>query len=200
VEDTSSYPEKALLALLAQGDRNAFREVFDSYRNKIYYFARKFIKSETEAEDILQEIFLKVWINRQKLSEIDNFKAYIYTLTRNHIYNVLRKQANREIFLYKLSCGMDGSGEPSKALDDIALHELQTALQRVTDTLTPQQKHIFELSRMEGLKQEEIAAQLGISINTVKKHMGDALRTIRSRMQAYDKLAQFAILLVLIRL
>lgn len=143
------------------------------------------MKSESKAEDVLQEVFLKVWMNRENLPEVGNFKAFIYTLTRNHIYNIFRKQANEEVFLQKLSSTAGTQLHSSKALDNIALHELQGALQKAVLRLTPQQKQVFELSRMQGFKHDEIVERLGISRNTVKKHIADALRTIRSQLKNY---------------
>src|SRR3546814_252483 len=87
---------------------------------------------------------------------------------------------------------------PAKTFDNIALHELQYALQKATAALTPQQKQVFEMSRIEGLKHKEIALKLGVSQNTVKKHIADALRTIRFEMQSYNRFVHLAILLFLV--
>src|SRR3546814_1250664 len=102
--------------------------------------------------------------------------------------------ANEELFLQTLPSGMNETAAPAKTFDNIALHELQYALQKATAALTPQQKQVFEMSRIEGLKHKEIALKLGVSQNTVKKHIADALRTIRFEMQSYNRFVHLAIL------
>ena len=138
---------------------------------------------------------MKIWVGREKLPEISCFSAYLNTITRNHIYNALRKLANEELLLEKLLSPSSAAYRPDTAIENMSLRELQEALQKVMDTLTPQQKKVFELSRMEGLKHEEIALRLNISRETVKKHVSEALRIIRGQLQCYIQLPQFSLLL-----
>ena len=193
------YDEKSLLASVAQGDEDAFEVLFDRYRNKIVFFAWKFLQSESRAEDVLQEIFLKVWTSREQLPAIRNFKAWLNTITRNYIYNALRKLAVEESVKNEMSA-RDLSDDQDLFLNGLTFDELQHALQRVVSSLTPQQKRVFELSRLEGLKHEQIAEKLEISRETVKKHMTDALRTIRLQMKTHEQLIGLGILLLTIRL
>jgi RNA polymerase sigma factor (sigma-70 family) len=97
------YNEKALLLQVAQGDETAFGILFHRYRHKIFYFAWRFLQSESKAEDVLQEIFLKVWTGKELLPDIKNFKAWLTTITRNHIYNALRRLTVEEAFMQELS-------------------------------------------------------------------------------------------------
>ena len=194
-----AYDEKALLVRVAQGDEEAFEALFHQYRHKILYFAWRFLQSDSKAEDVLQEIFLKVWTSREQLAGVKNFKAWLTTITRNYIYNALRRLAVEEDFLAELSV----KTRPQQAdtvISDLSFNELQRALQKAVSHLTPQQKRIFELSRMEGLKHEQIAEKLHISRGTVKKHMTDALRCIRLQMQSPEKLVHFTILLLIVQL
>lgn len=138
---------------------------------------------------------MKIWVGREKLPEINCFSAYLNTITRNHIYNALRKVANEELLLEKLLSPQSAANRPDAPLENMSLRELQDALQKVMATLTPQQKKVFELSRMEGLKHEEIALRLNISRETVKKHVSEALRIIRAQLQRYMHLPQFGLLL-----
>jgi RNA polymerase sigma-70 factor (ECF subfamily) len=193
------YEEKILLGEIAQGNETAFHILFDRYRDKVFYFAWKLLQSQTRAEDVLQEVFMEIWINREKLSQVRHFKAYLHTLTRNHIYNALRKQANEACFLQEIYSRDTAFLSPSTAIDNLSLRELEGALQKAIAELTGQQKRVFELSRIEGLRHEEIARQLKISSNTVKKHMTEALRIIRSRVKLHSKLVQLSILLFLVQ-
>jgi RNA polymerase sigma-70 factor (ECF subfamily) len=199
VKETPIYEERVLLAHVAKGDENAFQILFTQYRHKIFYFAWKLLQSESLAEDVLQEIFLKIWIHREKLPEVLHFKTYLTTITRNYIYNALRKRANEEKYLKGVALHSAIPRE-NPALDTISLHELQHTLQKAVDTLTPQQKKVFELRRLEGFKYEEIAALMNISKETVKTHIKDALRTIREQLKSHEKLAQLGILLFLTHL
>ncbi|MBS1665434.1 MAG: RNA polymerase sigma-70 factor [Bacteroidetes bacterium] len=184
--------EKALLAGVARGDENAFRTLFHAYRPGVYAVALKLLSSSSQAEDALQEIFLKIWLNRDRLPEIQHFASYLHTVTRNHLYNVLRRQAYEEVFLRQLA-PPDAVAED--VLSPLSLRELREMLQGVLSTLTPQQRKVFELSRLEGLKHEEIAEKLVISRETVKKHIGEALRVVREKMMKYRKAAKYFLFL-----
>jgi RNA polymerase sigma-70 factor (family 1) len=191
------YDEKSILISVAQGDEIAFEVLFNQYKNKILFFAWKFLQSESKAEDVLQEIFLKVWTCRQQLPDIRNFKTWLNTITRNYLFNALRRLALEEAFIKELS---SNPREPDDILDNLAVNELQLALQSAVSNLSPQQKRIFELSRVEGLKHEQIAEKLDISRETVKKHMTDALQRIRTQMKTHESLVHLSILLLSVNL
>lgn len=198
MKDISIYEEKALIAQVAKSDENAFRLLFSRYRHKIFYIARKLLQSDSLAEDVLQEIFLKIWIHREQLPEVINFKAYLNTITRNHVYNTLRKVANEEKLIGGLAIrnnSVAAGTEQSAAFQTLSYQELQSALQKAIASLTPQQRKTFELSRLEGLRHEEIASLLNISKETVKKHISEALHTIRRRLRTHESLAQLIICL-----
>ena len=189
MKSISTYQEeKPLLARIAAGDEDAFRVLFHAYRPGVFAVACKLLSSSSQAEDALQEIFLKIWLNREKLPGIHSFPAYLHTLTRNHLYNALRRQANEEVFLQQLRLP-DAAEED--VLSPLALRQLREMLQKVLTNLTPQQKKVFELSRLEGLRHEEIADLLDISRETVKKHIGEALRVVREKMMKYRTAAKF---------
>jgi RNA polymerase sigma-70 factor (ECF subfamily) len=193
------YDERSVLAEVAQGNEDAFAILFNQYRHKIIYFAWKFLQSNARAEDVLQEIFLKVWMNRSQLADIKNFKAWLTTITRNHIFNALRKMAVEEAFITELS-RKAGQQHEDTVLNSLSFNELQQALRKAVSNLTPQQKKVFELSRMEGLKHEQIAERLEISRETVKKHMTDALRHIRQQMKSPEMLAHLTLFFLIVRL
>jgi len=199
VNYTHLYEEKELLARIANGDQRAFHSLFSQYKHKVYQAALRMLQSTGHAEDVLQEVFMKIWVGREKLPEINCFSAYLNTITRNHIYNALRKLAGEELLLEKLLVphSQSAAGRPDTAIENMSLRELQDALQKVMATLTPQQKKVFELSRMEGLKHEEIALRLNISRETVKKHVSEALRVIRGQLHRHIQLPQFCFFLPL---
>lgn len=182
MKSISKYEESMLLSRVAKGEEDAFRTLFTEYRHQVYQIARKLLQSEVRAEDALQEIFLKIWLNREKLPEIHSFSAWLNTITRNYLYNALRRLAYEEVFLQQSAQSGHSSDGREDILSPMALRELRELLQKIIATLTPQQRRVFELSRMQGLRHEEIAALLDISRETVKKHLGEALRIVREKM------------------
>ncbi|MHA4810924.1 RNA polymerase sigma factor [Flavitalea flava] len=198
MNDISIHEEKALIAQVAKSDENAFRMLFARYRHKVFYIARKLLQSDSLAEDVLQEIFLKIWIHREQLPEINNFRAYLNTITRNHIYNALRKLANEEKLIGGLATRYNSTPagtDQSTAIQTLSYQELQGALQKAIANLTPQQRKTFELSRLEGLRHDEIAVLLNISKETVKKHISEALHTLRKQLRTHESLVQLLFLL-----
>lgn len=187
--------EKILLKSVANGDTAAFHTLFNYYKDPVYHVAMRMLHSQSRSEDLVQEVFLKIWINREKLSQLNSFAAWLNTITRNHIYNALRRQAFEELIVEKIE--LSHPSQTEGILEQMSFRELQDSLQKVISTLTPQQKKVFELSRMQGLKHDEIATQLNISSETVKKHISDALRIIRIHLARYRGLPRLGILLLL---
>lgn len=169
------HNEKALLREIAGGDETAFRVLYDHYRNKVITIAYKMVHSHTEAMDILQDIFEKLWMNRHKLSEVDNFNAYLNTVTRNHIYNILRKKLLEASLLSE----MEDIAEAEQP-DPVVQRQWQQILHTAIHQLPTQQQKVFELSRIEGLRQSDIAEQLHISRETVKRHLAEAGKNLRN--------------------
>ncbi|MEO8764536.1 MAG: RNA polymerase sigma-70 factor [Ginsengibacter sp.] len=170
------YAERELLLKVSEGDVDAFRTLYDHYRNKIFSIAWKLTSDETLAEDVVQEVFIKLWVNKEKLSDLDYFNSYLNVVTRNYIFNHLRKLANENAYLRELTV----TGEPTQDSFDTLVHnELQNALKKAITHLPPQQKKVYLLSRIEGLKHQEISDILHISRSTVKSHMVEALRFIK---------------------
>lgn len=167
---------------IANGDQEAFSHFFHALKNKIYSFSYSFTHSAEAAEEITQEVFIKVWTNRESLPQIENVDAWLSTVTRNLCLNYLKKLAlerkTKEVFRKEK--------EPVEQNVDqyLSYKERVTQVAEAVDQLSPQQRLIFTLNRDKGLKNEEIAHQLNLSPNTVKTHMVTALRKIRSFLES----------------
>lgn len=187
--------ERRVLKLLAQGNAFAFTLLFDHYRNRVYAVALKFLKSPEFAEEIVQEVFLKVWTKRQDLINVLNFEAYLFTIARNIVFDFLKdlaKEAVKKKDLTNLLREVVGPDQP------FIEEQYRQLLQDVVSRLPPQQKQVFRLARVEGLSHQAIAEELHISRLTVKAHMAKALQTIRQNLQHH--IIGFASVPVIIRM
>lgn len=165
---------------VAAGDPESFRVLFARYSSRIYLFALKLTRSKETAEEVVQDVFLKIWDDRLNLTVIENFEAYIHVVTRNHCYNILKRmaaEARAKVAIGKEMCEMHTETEES-----IILHDYQHLLHRVVEQLPAQQRTVYSLCHGEGLKYEEAAERLHISKFTVKTHMQQALRAIRANL------------------
>jgi RNA polymerase sigma-70 factor (family 1) len=155
----------------------SFKRLFDSYKNRIYGYVLAIARSPYAAEEITQEIFIKLWLCRDLLHEVGNLDGYIFTIARNRTLNHLRKAAHDMKLLRELQ---DLAAPES---NDVEEHSLATDYDRLLrdalELLSPQRRLVFQLSRDRGLNHEEIAHYLQLSRNTVKNHMVEALRFIR---------------------
>lgn len=180
---TATYDERNILTLLEGGSEFAFVQIFDRYRPRIYKTARQFLKSPELAEEIVQEVFMKLWLRRATACEIEKLDAYLFTMARNLTLDTLRKQAYEAGEARRMAVGMDMIGNAS---DEPLLESQYTELlQEAVSLLPPQQQQVFRLAKVEGLSHEAIAAQLNISRLTVKTHMAKALQSIRNHLRPH---------------
>ncbi len=174
------YDEKELLQKVALGDEAAFARLFHAWRDKLYFFTLKFTQSPQQSEDLVQDVFVKLWLHREQLSEISNFSAWIYRVIKNQAISALRKIALETTLMAELKKEAVAGGQPVE--EELFHKQLQQKLMEVIEQLPPRQKQIYTLTRMEGMKQEEVAKLLGISLSTVQNHMTEALRKLKSTL------------------
>ncbi len=189
--EINAYNERELLLSLAQGNDHAFASVFHHYRHRIYGIALRLLGTTSQAEDVVQEVFLKMWLKRNELHEISHFKAYLFTVTRNHIFTSLKLLAREQLMESELSTTMIPD-----IRDAAIIHkEYEQILQRAIAQLPPQQELIYKLSKEEGLKRNEIADRLQLSPETIKVHLANAMRNIRAFCMARMDLNTFRLLI-----
>jgi RNA polymerase sigma-70 factor (family 1) len=175
-----SHTEKELLIGVAAGNEEAFSRLVNLYRNKVFSHALTFVKSYEEAEEITQDIFVKVWVNRHRLPEVKDFKNYLFILGRNHLVSAIRKK------VMDTTANNDEEDIPGTLLlpdHQVEYKETYRQLINGLEQLPPQQKAVFTLSRMENLSHAEIAERLGISKRTVKFHLVQALNFLREYLR-----------------
>ena len=173
----SLYNERELLLRVAAGDESAFTELFGQYWDHIYNVAFTLTKSRETARDIVQEIFIKVWLVREELPHKDNFPNFLFIVARNHILSELRKKITETPFTDQLQAYFRES--PLQADQQLLYHESQALIHQAVSALPDQQRQVYLLTRENGWSQDEIAQYLQVSKNTVKTHMSRALAAIR---------------------
>lgn len=178
MQEQNLYTEKELLARLSGGDQSAFTQLFYDHKDKLYSYIMHVTGSAAVAEDVLQDVFLKIWVNRSDMAAVDNFGAYLFRMAQNRAINGLRRQSRGALILAEISKDSEAS-ESSTGEDILSGKEVRELLQQALDRLPAQQRRVFEMSRNEGLKYQEIAERLGISPSTVRNHMIQALKSIR---------------------
>lgn len=176
MQGPSSHTEKELLARVAAGDEKAFTQLFYAYHTKLGAYILRLTESFILAEEIVQDIFLKIWLQRENLVSIENFNTYLFVISRNHTFNCLKQVARDE--MRKKEWGKDATAQLT--IEEGEEVDYRSQLEKAIAQLPPQQKKIFLLHRQEGLPHLEIANRLGLSLETIKKHMSLALRGIRS--------------------
>ncbi|KAA0993898.1 RNA polymerase sigma-70 factor [Dyadobacter sp. UC 10] len=171
-----------LLSKVASGSEKAFAELFHLYRDKVYSAAFRLTGSAFVAEEVVQDIFLKLWVRKEMLSGIHDFEDYLFITTRNHVFSALKKAARQQKLVTDLELHMPFYENTTD--DRIMDQEIEAIVQQAVNMLPAQQKQIYLLSKEQELKRDEIAKMLQISSETVKTHLSRALRHIR----AYTKL------------
>ena len=175
------YDEADVLKLLVEGNEFAFGVIYDRYRPKIYHLALKFLKSAELAEEVVQEVFLKIWLRRTDLVDIKNFESYLFVSAKNTTVDAFRKLSN------KAAAESEYAASHTIVEDKIDYPMMDEYYSKMVNQtvalLPPQQAKVFQLARIEGLSQEAIAQQMNISKLTVKKHMANALQFMRQLLQ-----------------
>ncbi len=180
------YTDQQLFRLIASGSEAAFAELFRRYDRRIYPFVLKMIKNSMMAEEITQEIFIKIWRHREALAVIDQPQSYIFTIAARHTLDQIRKQLNENRMLQRFSASLNPAHNDPEEL--LLLKDMSALIQRAVEQLPPQQRSVYELSRQKGMSYEEIGQQLNISPNTVRNHLVKALAAIRIWLEQQDQL------------
>lgn len=182
-----------LVAQMVSEDINSFNELYLRYWKTLYTTAVKVLRNSDEAEDVVQDVFLSFWQRRREIVIASTVKAYLLTSIRYRAIKHIEKNITRRDYLEILTNTADQVA-PADAETNMALKALQDAIARALSKMPPKMLHVYKLSREENLSYKEIAAELGISTETVKKHIKFALQYIREEMVA-SKISVTAVLM-----
>ena len=171
------YQEKVLLQEISEGNEKAFRALYDCYFGRLSSYIFKLIKSELATEEIVQDIFVKLWESRATLVSVDTPEAYIFSMARNRAIDHLRRITRETKLIGALKQQLGSSNnETEERLD---AEDLQRLIAEALKELSPQKQEIFRLRNGEGLDHAEIAHTMQLSRSTVKNHLSQTLHHLR---------------------
>lgn len=179
----NTAPHINLIRALKDGKEDALQQLFERYSNDVYNIAYTVLKDSFESEDVVQEVFIRVWNARPRLDETANLWSFLYVITKRISLNKLRDARAKTI--EHISMLEFVFSDVKKCDDDTIAKEILALEYEVLRKLPDQQKKVYLLSRVEGLTYKEIADQMNIAPNTVKNHIIQALKTFKRYFQRF---------------
>jgi len=168
--------DSELVEKLRKGNVEAFDAVFKKYGDRLFGFALKYLKSKEEAEELVQDVFLKIWENRGTLKKDTSLKSYLFTISYHDICKFFRKKQLQEKLKEEIGLTTDALVNPDEQIDYQSTLE---QIEKLIEQLPAKQKVIFEKSRKEGKSTREIAREMHLTPGTVDNHISAALKFIR---------------------
>ena len=184
--------ERMLLEQVAVGNRLAFKSLYSLYLDNVFRYIYLFTKSEYETEEILQEVFIKIWENRERLTEIQSFKNYLFKAAKNKVLDALRTEKVRHRVMAEIK--RNNALSDISTLDAVAFREYYQIVQTAINKLPPKRRLIFRLNTENGLSLDEIAQQLCISKSAVKKQLYKAFDFVREYLALNGEISLPALL------
>ena len=170
------------------GDEQAFTTFFKNYYEQLYRFAGRFIKDEDAAENIIQDLFVQIWLRGSKIDIEQNVKAYLYTSVKNRCINYLKKSK----LTFGLNMNSEAQTESIKSPEENLIEdEMFTAIHNAIERLPEKCRRIYLMKKYDELSYKEIAEILGISINTVKTQMKRALKSLLKQLENLSSIIMF---------
>lgn len=174
------------VSALKSGEARAFDQLFKHYSKRLYYFSLGYLKSKEEAEEIVQDVFFKIWQNRETLKPELSFKAYIFKIAYRRIVERFEKVSHDQAYKHELvSTTLDYDDNLDERTD---YHSLLELVDTMVENLPPRQKEVFIKRKKEGLSVKEVGELLDIAPKTVENHLNEALKTIKKGLEK-DKVA-----------
>lgn len=180
MQDQFTYQENELLRKIAEGDEQAFRLLFDTYNRRLFSFAEGLLKSAADAEEVVQEIFTRVWLNRASFSQVENAGQYLYQMVRNRVIDQIRKTARDKSLQQQVWLTMTISDDSLE--QHLKKKETAELIEQALAQLPEQKQKIYRLSREKEYTQDQIASLTGLSRSRVNNILTEVLKHIRNRL------------------
>ncbi|RBL90157.1 MULTISPECIES: RNA polymerase sigma factor [Chitinophaga] len=189
--------EQELLTQLALGDQEAFTAIYLQYHGGIYTYLLKFTKNPLLTEDLVHDVFLKIWEIRSQLDIKSSLAAYLYRLARNTALTQLNRislfDAIRDEVMHRVSLGI----HEQSLMNAVEQKQYEELLRKAIDNLPPQRREAFILCRQQGMSYEEAATQMNISRNTFKQHLSLAVKSIREYLLEHGSISLLMLLIAM---
>jgi len=181
--------QKKDIKLLKEGSHIMFEQIFKRYYNALFFFAGRYVNDEKDAESLVQETFMALWINRKNLlaDSESSLKAWMYNTLKNKCLNVLEKEVSKQKYndYLKTKQLLDISVLKDFEIDEVLFDEVSELLNKALNEMSGQSRAVFEMSRLEGMRNKEIADSLGISLKAVEGNMTRALKFLKVHFRDY---------------
>jgi RNA polymerase sigma-70 factor (ECF subfamily) len=183
-QDLSTYTDEAIFLQVKQGNKEAFEEIFRRFWQELLDAAYRRVKEREMAMELVQSLLVNLYLKRETIVLHTSLRNYLHISLKNKVLNTVRAELVRNTYQQHMLKG----GEPYQpdAASSLRLKELQQRIDESCASMPEKCREVFYLSRKEHLSYQHIAEQLGISVNTVEKHMGKALKILRSRLKEYN--------------
>jgi RNA polymerase sigma-70 factor (ECF subfamily) len=189
-----AFDEKGLFLRIAEGDEEAFRTLYHQYGRMLLPFLLKLTHSPDMADEIIQEVFLRIWLNRDKLQAVTYPRAYIYKMASNQVHNWINKNLLSQKAIHRHITQFPEAENPVEK--NLEVQEMLAVLRQAVEELPAQRRLIYVMNREKGMKAAEIADALQLSVHTVKNTLAAALKQIRERLAQKGYLLSFLLLLL----
>jgi len=176
-----SHTEKELLEKLKEGDTFAFEVLFYKYRNKIKGFATRLVPTQIDPDEIVQEVFVKVWLKKEYIDPEKNFQSYLFSITKNLVLDHLKSAVNRKLYFVGEHFQQDLNSEEDAKVQFPA--DTEERILNLIQQIPERRREIFCLSRFDGLSYKQIAEKLGITENTVDSQIRNSLTFLRKEFR-----------------
>ncbi len=176
--DSTKYSDCQLFENIVRNDYASYNHIFLRYYSRLCLFVTSITNSVEDSEDIVQELFIKLWANRGKIEIRDTVAGYLFQAAKNMAINHIRSETSRKVAIGKLQ-----QDYLFTDIDDVEYEEFDMALQDCVDQLPARNKEILLMHRMQGYKQKEIAEKLQISVQTIKNQIGISLQRLKKCLE-----------------
>lgn len=177
-----SYADEKLVVLLKAGDDLAYTEIYNRYKGPLYLFVYKRLRDREKSKDLVHDFFLRLWSNHAEIAIRSSLAVYLFTSVRNRMLDLIAHQQVQSRYIDSFQAYLNQENNDTDHL--VRRKDLQHIIQQEIDALPQKMKLVFQLSRESELSRKEIAEQLGLSEQTVKSHMHQALRILKTRLGA----------------
>ena len=173
--------DPALLNLLKNGDHRAFEQLFERYAQKVFVFSLTYLKDEDEAQEVVQEVFLKIWLNRTNLKTDTSFQSYLFTIAFNLIRKSFNRKARNDQYMLEVIDTLDAGQDVVDYETNYGL--ITEKLEQFIGEMPEKRKKIFILRNKQGRSVREIAEEMGISVKTVENQITEAMKYLKTRFE-----------------